>query len=61
MMVFTPLALAGASDRYDPFNNCGAPFCGSAGSVAAAGALARVERNGTAAVRDGFKGGREKG
>ncbi|KAF2629095.1 hypothetical protein BU25DRAFT_457340 [Macroventuria anomochaeta] len=51
MTTLAPVASAsGASDRYDPFNHCGAPFCGSTGNVAAAGALARVERNGTAGI-----------
>ncbi|KAF1930209.1 uncharacterized protein M421DRAFT_387235 [Didymella exigua CBS 183.55] len=43
--VLAPVVCAsGPSDKYDPYNSCGAPFCGSTGSggnVGAAGALVR--------------------
>lgn len=47
MAILTPSASAGRSDRYDPYNKCGAPFCGSTGNAAGAGALARMTRNAT--------------
>lgn len=33
LAVLTPVVAAGGgSDKYDPYNHCGAPFCGSTGS-----------------------------
>ena len=51
VVILAPITSAGrASDRYDAFNHCGAPFCGSTGNAAGAGALARVDRNGITGV-----------
>lgn len=36
-------AAGGHSSKYDPYNSCGAPFCGSTGNVAAAGAVIRED------------------
>lgn len=44
LTVLTPIAAAGGPpSKYDPYNSCGAPFCGSTGNVAAAGAVVRDE------------------
>ncbi|KAJ4363874.1 hypothetical protein N0V95_000944 [Ascochyta clinopodiicola] len=48
MAVFVPVIFATGSDRYDPFNHCGAPFCGSTGAAAGAGAVARMDHKGPA-------------
>lgn len=40
-------AASGSSNKYDPYNHCGAPFCGFTSNVATAGTLVR---NGTADV-----------
>jgi hypothetical protein len=48
--IFAPTIHANASDRYDPYNHCGAPFCGSVGAAAAAGAVARMDRQDTPKV-----------
>lgn len=45
MAVFTAGTSASASDKYDPYNHCGAPFCGSTGGAAAAGVVARMQRH----------------
>ena len=51
MAALVPFATAGKpSSRYDPNNQCGAPFCGSAGGAAAAGALAREDRGDAAGI-----------
>ncbi|UPX10192.1 uncharacterized protein EKO05_0000863 [Ascochyta rabiei] len=44
--IFAPVSFASASGRYDPYNHCGAPFCGSVGAAAGAGAVARIYRKG---------------
>jgi hypothetical protein len=46
LTLLTTKTLATASDKYDPYNQCGAPFCGSgaavgAGSAVGAGAVVR--------------------
>lgn len=42
LIVLAPVAAAsGNSDKYDMYNRCRAPFCGSTGNAAAAGALLR--------------------
>lgn len=42
LTILAPVATAGrTSPKYDPYNSCGAPFCGSTGNVAAAGAVVR--------------------
>ncbi|KAF9693102.1 hypothetical protein EKO04_008801 [Ascochyta lentis] len=46
MAIFASVAIATASDHYDLYNLCGAPFCGSVGAAAAAGAVARMDRRG---------------
>jgi hypothetical protein len=57
--VLAPVVSAGGgSDKYDPYNHCGAPFCGSTGStgnVAAAGALVRNSTADTANDQVGEK------
>ena len=50
--VFIPVATANASDRYDMYNQCGAPFCGSTGGAAIAGAMTSMNRNATAGALD---------
>lgn len=45
MAVLAPVTLATASDKYDPYNRCGAPFCASTGGAAAAAAVARMDRH----------------
>lgn len=42
MAALTPLASAGRDKNPDPYNQCGAPFCGSPGNAAAAGAVVRT-------------------
>lgn len=44
MSVLAPVASATASDKYGAYNQCGAPFCGSTGNAAGAGAVARIDR-----------------
>ncbi len=45
MAILAPSVCAGSSsNRYDPFNQCGAPFCGSTGNAAGAGTLFRMMR-----------------
>lgn len=40
LAVLAPVAAAsGNSDKYDMYNRCGAPFCGSTGNAATAGSL----------------------
>lgn len=48
LALLVPLAFANGSGRHDPYNQCGAPFCGSNRAAAAAAALARMDRNSTA-------------
>jgi hypothetical protein len=50
--VFIPVVMANASDRYDMYSQCGAPFCGFTGGTAIAGAVASMDRNATAGALD---------
>jgi hypothetical protein len=44
LTVLAPIAAAGGpSSKYDPYNSCGAPFCGSTGNVGVAGVVVREE------------------
>ena len=44
LAVLAPIAAAGGpSPKYDVYNGCGAPFCGSTGNVAAAGEVVRKD------------------
>lgn len=57
-IIFAPVATANKSDRYDMYNQCGAPFCGSTGGAAIAGAVASMDRNATAETQDDTAGER---